>query len=153
MFDDIGQRVEESTIGKPIYVRAKIYESDDGAYVEREFNSTLLSKEASMITISIKENPYSLSIINRNILTLKGTATAASNMEIFIELHSGETFTLFVESSDTIENIKAKVQDKKGFAPDRERLLYEGLQLEDGRTLSDYKIGHHSVVHVELMSV
>ena len=77
-------------------------------------------------------------------------------MQIFVKTVTGKTVSLEVQSSDTIEKVKAKIQNENGIPPEHQRLKFAGIWMEDyysedlNLTLADYNIQNESILYLSL---
>jgi len=71
-------------------------------------------------------------------------------MQLFIKNLAGKTITIDVDRSDTIHNLKLKIQHREGIVPEAQLLIFAAKKLEDHKTIADYNIERESILQLVL---
>ncbi|WP_216594564.1 ubiquitin-like protein [Pseudomonas fluorescens] len=141
--------LDAAKVGDRVFVEFVFNDATTSLAESRTLSGKLDSKETSMITV-VDEDSYNVArvISIRNITGFK--IEKVSQIFVTPPSGSGKTISIEVSSLDSVERLKAQIQVKEGVPPDKQRLIFAGKQMEDGRTLASYNVVGDSIIHLIL---
>jgi hypothetical protein len=109
----------------------------------------LISEDDAQVSFDLSQSLKNATDGSRFRIELKPSSSLPTQV-IFIKTLTGKMLTIRCLQSDTIVEIKTRVQIQEGISPDHQRLIFSGKQLEDDRTLTDYNISNENVLYLVL---